>query len=265
MNIWIAVILGLAQGLCEFLPVSSSGHLVLLQTVFGVEDGSLFFSVMLHVGTLIAVLIVYRRQIMEMLRHPIQKKVGMLLLSTAVTTAIAFLFRDILDDAYSGAFLGFSFLVTAALLALTERVGARAAGKLSEMTVWQAGFIGLMQGVAILPGVSRSGSTIAGAMYTGLNRKEAADYSFLMCIPAILGSAVLELPDALAGGAGNINWAAVLIGVAVAAVSGYFAIRFMLRVITKKRLRGFAVYVAALGALVLLDQFVFHLFFTQPF
>ncbi|MBQ3108877.1 MAG: undecaprenyl-diphosphate phosphatase [Clostridia bacterium] len=265
MSIWIAIILGLAQGLCEFLPVSSSGHLVLLQNIFGVEKGALFFSVMLHVGTLIAVLVVYRKQILEMLRHPIQKKVGMLLLSTVVTTVIAFVFKDVFDQAYEGAFLGFSFLFTAVLLILTERVGIRATKKIKDMTVLQAGFIGLMQGVAILPGVSRSGSTIAGAMYTGLERKDAADYSFLMCIPAILGSLVLELPDAISGGAGDINWLAVIIGMAVAAVSGYFAIRFMLRVITKKRLRGFAIYVAVLGVLVLLDQFVFHLFFTQPF
>lgn len=265
MSIWIAIILGLVQGLCEFLPVSSSGHLVLLQNVFGVEEGGLFFSVMLHVGTLVAVLVVYRKQIWEMLRHPIQKKVGMLLLSTLVTTAIAFLFNGFFDAAYEGAFLGVSFLITAVLLWLTERVGASAKKKVKDMNILQAGFIGLMQGVAILPGISRSGSTIAGAMYTGLERKEAADYSFLLCIPAILGSVVLELPDAIAGGAGEINWLSVLAGVVVAAVSGYFAIRFMLRVITKKRLRGFAIYVAVLGILVLLDQFVFHLFFTQPF
>ena len=115
MNIFLAMLLGLVQGLCEFLPVSSSGHLVLLQTIFGVEEGALFFTTMLHVGTLLAVFAVYWRQIWEMLRRPIQKKVGMLLLSTAVTTLLAFLFRDVISAAYEGILLGPGFLLTAAI------------------------------------------------------------------------------------------------------------------------------------------------------
>ena len=95
MTVWLALLLGVVQGLCEFLPVSSSGHLVLLQNVFGIEEGALFFTTMLHFGTLIAVFIVYWRQIWAMVRHPIQKKVGMLLLATFVTTAIAFLFNAV--------------------------------------------------------------------------------------------------------------------------------------------------------------------------
>ena len=115
------MLLGLVQGLCEFLPVSSSGHLVLLQTIFGVEEGALFFTTMLHVGTLLAVFAVYWRQILEMLRHPFQKKVGMLLLSTAVTTLLAFLFRDVISAAYEGILLGPGFLLTAAILYGSER------------------------------------------------------------------------------------------------------------------------------------------------
>ena len=264
MTVWLALLLGVVQGLCEFLPVSSSGHLVLLQNVFGIEEGALFFTTMLHFGTLIAVFIVYWRQIWAKVRHPIQKKVGMLLLATFVTTAIAFLFKDVFEASYGGGLLGFGFLLTAVILLITERVPV---GKKSarELKIPGALGIGLMQGVAIFPGVSRSGSTIAGSCFFGLSRKEAADFSFLLSIPAILGSVVLEMKDVITEGVGQIDWLPVIVGVLAAAISGYFAIRLMLRVIKKKKLMGFAVYVAVLGVLVLLDQFVFHIFFANPF
>ena len=172
MNIFLAMLLGLVQGLCEFLPVSSSGHLVLLQTIFGVEEGALFFTTMLHVGTLLAVFAVYWRQIWEMLRRPIQKKVGMLLLSTAVTTLLAFLFRDVISAAYEGILLGPGFLLTAAILYGSERYFRRRRSKgldIQQMGLVSAMGIGAMQGIAILPGVSRSGSTVAGARLFGLN------------------------------------------------------------------------------------------------
>jgi len=122
-------------------------------------------------------------------------------------------------------------------------------------------FIGTMQGIAILPGISRSGSTIAGALFTGVSKKEAADFSFLLSIPSILGSAVLELPDLIQFGAGDINWGFTIAGMIAAGVSGYFAIRFMLYLIRKKNFIPFAIYTAVVGILVVLDQTVFHLFF----
>ena len=118
-----------------------------------------------------------------------------------------------------------------------------------------------MQGIAILPGVSRSGSTIAGARLFGLNKDAAAEFSFLLSIPAILGSLVLQLPDVLDAGFGEVAWGPILAGMAVAALSGYLAIRWMLRLIRSKSLMGFSLYTAILGCLVLLDQLAFHLFF----
>ena len=256
------MLLGLVQGLCEFLPVSSSGHLVLLQNVFGISEGALFFDTMLHVGTLGAVCAVYWRQIWEMLRHPFQRKVGLLLASTLVTTAIALLFRDFFESAYEGALLGVGFLITTVVLFLTEKIG-QGSGRIRNLPYKSAALVGLMQGIAILPGISRSGSTIAGALYTGLDRKEASEYSFLLSIPAILGSVVLQIPDVLQEHA-EIPWIPVLLGMVIAGVSGFFAIRFMLRVILKHKLKVFAYYTLALGILVLLDQFVFHLFFGNP-
>jgi undecaprenyl-diphosphatase len=236
----------------------------LVQNIFGIEESMLFFDTMLHIGTLIAVFAVYWEKILGILRHPLQRMTGMLLISTAVTTAIAFTFRDFFESSYEGAFLGFGFLFTALVLILTDRI-RNAQKEIKEMRIHDSVMIGIMQGIAIMPGISRSGSTIAGAMYTGLKRSEAADYSFLLSIPAILGSAAMQAPDVVSNGFRSVDWLAVLIGTTAAAVSGYFAIRFMLKIIVKKSLKWFALYVAVLGVLVLLDQFVFNQFFTRPF
>jgi undecaprenyl-diphosphatase len=264
LTAWIALLLGVVQGLCEFLPVSSSGHLVLVQNILGIGENMLFFYTMLHLGTLIAVFAVYWEQILGILRHPLQKKTGMLLISTAVTTAIAFTFRNFFESSYEGAFLGFGFLFTGLVLILTDRI-RNAHKEIRDMRIHDSVMIGIMQGIAIMPGISRSGSTIAGAMYTGLKRSEAADYSFLLSIPAILGSVAMQAPDVVSNGLGGIDWLTVLLGTAAAAVSGYFAIKLMLKIIVRKSLKGFALYVAVLGVLVLLDQFVFNVFFALPF
>ncbi len=117
-----------------------------------------------------------------------------------------------------------------------------------------------MQGIAILPGVSRSGSTISGALFSGLNRKAAADFSFLLSIPAILGGALLEVPDALENGIGDVHWTCIVAGMLVAGLTGYFAVKVMIAAIKKKKLWGFGVYTALLGILVIVDQTITHLF-----
>lgn len=269
MNIWIAMLLGLVQGLCEFLPVSSSGHLLLLSKVFGVEESAMFFTVMLHLATLVAVLIVYWDAVWKLVKRPFSKTVGLLVLALAPTVALALLFKKVepfatfYAHAEAGQYLGFCFLITTLLLIVSDRirVPVRRQHKLKDMTVKDALIIGGMQGVGVLPGVSRSGSTISGALFAGLTRKAAADFSFLLSIPSIVGGAVLEIPDALEQGLGDLHWTCIVAGMVVAGVTGYFAIRFMLRVIKRKNLWGFGVYTAVLGVIVLLDQFVFHVFF----
>lgn len=260
MSVLIAALLGLVQGLCEFLPVSSSGHLVLLQTVFGISEGALFFDTMLHVGTLIAVFAVFYKEIWDIIRHPIQIKTGLLIIATVVTAACWFLFEDFFEAAFEGGYLGFGFLITSVILFISCRLGS--ASNSIEATKWyKAVGIGLMQGVAIVPGISRSGSTIAGARFMGMERGAAAEFSFLLSIPAILGSAVLQIPDVIREGTAGIPVVSIIVGAAVAAISGYFAIRFMLKLILKKSLIGFSIYTAVLGVLVLADKFIFHLFF----
>jgi len=278
MTIWIAMLLGLVQGLCEFLPVSSSGHLLLLQNLFGVTEGALFFTVMLHLGTLVAVFIAYWKTIVELIKKPFQKTVLLLVIATIPAVVVALLSKkiDALDAfftaAETGRYLGYGFLLTSALLLISDNIkhtridreGNRVPSKgksMKRMKVKDALVIGGMQCVGVLPGVSRSGSTISGALFTGLSRKTAADFSFLMSIPAILGGAVFEIPDAISTGMGGMHWTTLAAGMIVAGLTGYFAIQFMIAAIKKKKLWGFAVYTGLLGALVLVDQFVTHYFF----
>ena len=278
MTIWIAMLLGLVQGIAEFLPISSSGHLLLLQKMFGITDGAMFFTVMLHLATLVAVFVVYWPTLIELIKKPFQKTVGLLIIATVPAVIIALLSKMIapveafFDAADAGQYLGFGFLLTAILLFISDHVrhtqldenGERVekkGKKLKNMQVKDALIIGCMQGVGVLPGVSRSGSTISGALFAGLNRKTAADFSFLMSIPAIIGGAVFEIPDAIQNGIGGMHWTTIVAGMLVAGITGYFAIKVMINAIKKKKLVGFVVYTAILGTLVLVDQFVTHFFF----
>ena len=263
----IAILLGLVQGLCEFLPVSSSGHLFLVSKLTGGATEQpyfdSFFTVMLHVATLIAVLVVYREQVMAILRRPIQKLTLHLIVATLPTVVFALILKkfDALDKWLDeGNFLGVSFLLTAVFLTVSELLCRRrkATKSIKTMRWTDALVIGGMQAVGVLPGVSRSGSTIAGALGMRIDRKSAADFSFLMSIPAILGGLVLELykmvkePPTY-----DIDFtfgAAMILAMLVAAISGYFAVRFMIRLITKKGLFGFAIYTGALGLIVLILQ-----------
>lgn len=262
MTVWLAILLGFVQGLCEFLPVSSSGNLLLLTHLFGVDEGALFFTLMLHIGTLVAVLIVYWKTVWNLVKHPFQRTVGMLLLATVPTVIIAILFKKVgpfeafYTAAEAGDYLGVCFLLTSVILVLADVLARprEQQHKLKDVAVKDALIIGTMQGIAVLPGVSRSGSTIAGALFSGLNRKAAADFSFLMSIIAIVGGAVLEIPDAIESGIAGLNFFPVVVGMIVAGVTGYFAIRFMLMAVKKKKLWGFAIYTAVLGLFVIVMQ-----------
>ncbi len=267
MNIIEAVLLGAVQGLTEFLPVSSSGHLVLLQKILGIKEPALFFDSLLHAGTLIAVFAVLWQDIWKLLKKPFQKMTWFLVLATIPTVIAALLFNDFIEDAFhSGKYLGFSFLITAAALVLSEFLSKRAGEKRNEdaMTWVDALIIGIMQAFAIIPAVSRSGMTLSGALSRKLDRELAARFSFLLSIPAILGALVFQLKDVIGGEGGGeigIGFFPMAAGVLTAALVGFLAIRFMLKIVKERSLIGFAVYVSLLGALILIDQFASHLFF----
>ena len=272
MDISGAIMLGVVQGLTEFLPVSSSGHLVLLQKLFGIQEPALLFDTMLHAGTLLAVFVVLRRDILAILRRIIQPLTGFLILATIPAVVAALVFEDAIEHAFqSGRFLGFSFLFTSALLIIAELLSRRTINS-KKMTVIDALVIGVLQAVAIIPGVSRSGATISGALSRGLERNFAARFSFLLSIPAILGALVFQLKDLLkapltadvanggsvGGNANGISAVAIIAGTASAAIVGFFAMHLMLKIVREKSLFGFAIYTAALGALVIVDQCVTH-------
>ncbi len=257
-----SIVLGLVQGLGEFLPVSSSGHLLICRRIFGLEEGGHLMTVLLHVGTLVAVVIVYREELWELIKKPIQWKTLWIIAATAVTALITLVFKKFFDWAENGSILWLCFLITSGLLCAGELIKRNRDLKLEidDMKWYHALIIGGVQGIAVLPGVSRSGSTITGAMFCGMKKKDAAEFSFLLSIPAILGGLVLDLPDLFKNGTGDFTWYGILIGMAVAGVTGYFAVRFMIKLITKKSLWGFAVYTGVLGVFLLLNEYVLHLF-----
>ncbi len=263
-----AIILGLVQGLAEFLPISSSGHLALLQQWFGIEGESILaFAVLLHVGTLISVFIVYWKDIWELIvelcitikdivtgqglkldERPVRKLGLMIIIATIPTGIIGLFFNDFFNSIYNNATaIGIGLIITGCLLTLAEKKG-HSTKKIGEMSYLNAFFIGAIQGVAIYPGISRSGSTLFGSLMCDLDREFAVKFVFLMSIPAILGSAVLEAPSAFEQGLDMTILGPILVGMIVAAVSGLVAIKTMIKVVSNKKLNYFSYYVWILGA-----------------
>ena len=253
MGILESIVLGIVQGLTEFLPVSSSGHLVLLQNIFGISEPQLFFDTMLHMGTLIAVVVVMWKQIVGLFHKPFYKLLY-LVIATIPAALAGFFLNDFFEGSFSGIYLGYGFLLTACVLSLSEILAGRIKKK-RELKTKSAIVMGVMEAIAIFPGVSRSGATIAGGLGCGIDRKKAASFSFLMSIPIILGSVVFQgYKAAQDAAAAAIDWIPAIVGTVCAAVAGYLAIKFMLALIAKKKLYGFAIYVAILGIFILLDQ-----------
>ena len=267
-----AIILGLVQGLAEFLPISSSGHLALLQHFFGVNgDSALLFTVLLHVGTLVSVFICYWSDIVGLARelvftvvdivkgrgprissNPERKLLFLILVATIPTGIIGIVFKDVFESLYTNIIaIGCGLIFTGIILKVADKMGN---GKKQEMRTnyRNAIFTGIMQGIAIAPGISRSGSTLFGSLFTGLERSFAVRFAFLISIPSILGSLVLELPDAVKARTAGMAMGPIIVGMIVAAVSGFVAIKWMIRIVTSKRLSGFSYYVWALGAFVII-------------
>lgn len=271
LTILQGVILGIIQGLTEFLPISSSGHLVLSQRLFGLKEGVVTFDIAVHVATLLSIIAILRKDILDIIKKPFGKLPLLIVVGTIPTFVIGAAFHDMFESLFeSGASLGLEFVLTGLVLWLAESgVRSKNRGKgLKEMTYMDAGVVGVAQGIAILPAVSRSGFTLAGALLRGLNREFALRFSFLMSIPAIAGAAAKDAYDILKSGGmiwPGMDISPLLAGMIAAAVSGYIAIRFMLKVFKKASLKFFAYYVFALGALVLIDQLFFGVYFVKLF
>ena len=264
MNVIQAALLGLLQGLGEFLPISSSGHLLLGRMLMGltIDETPAYkmLDILLHVGTLIPVIIVFWKDWWAILKNPFKSRTLLLLfIASMPTLVVKVLFDDFIDSCDTGWFLGVSFLMTAVFLLVSEAVSARRQSRTDKPGFFHAIVMGCMQGVALLPGVSRSGSTLAGGLLSGLDRKSAAKFSFMMSAPAIAAALLLEGKDAIENGwIHDLALVPTLVGVVVACVTGYLAIRFMLKLIARVSLNWFALYVALLGLLVLVLQLAGH-------
>lgn len=272
MDIVEAVFLGLLQGLTEFFPVSSSGHLVLAQSILGIgAEGALFFDVMLHAGTLIAVFAVFWKDLVGLFKPPF-KKLALLALASVPAAVAGFLLSGTLDRLFAGGggiLLSFMFLLTAALLFTTEIISSRRSSDTGERSnvsgaVTQNGnvgfktaaIMGLAQAVAVIPGLSRSGTTICAGVLSGAKREKAAKFSFFMSVPIILGSALYSLIKGGSEAFKAVSPAAVAAGMIAAAFAGFFAIKLMLKLISKSNYKWFALYLTALFVITFTNYFV---------
>lgn len=256
------MILGLVQGLTEFLPVSSSGHLVIFRELLGAEAPSdLVFEITVHVATALATIVVFRKQILDLLQGLFKFKynqqtdfIAKLVVTMIPVAIVGFFFKDKVEELFSSLLVvGCALMVTALLLFLSDRVKARKEGK--EITFGQALVMGLGQAVAVIPGLSRSGTTISAGLLSGASRNKVAEFSFLMVLVPILGEAFLDL----VGGdlaASSISIAPLLLGFLAAFFSGLFACKAMIALVKKAGLKWFALYCAILGLIVIICSLV---------
>lgn len=256
MEIWEAIVLGLVQGFTEFLPVSSSGHLVLLQKYLGINpEYSMFLTVMLHLGTLIPVCVVFFKQILDLFKKPF-KSMGYLIIASIPAALVGFLLGDILDQVfYGGKYLIPCFLFTAIVLYAAE-LASKKRPLYNDINVKNSAIMGIAQAVAVIPGISRSGSTIAAGCFCGVDREKNANFAFLMSIPVILGSALLESLDVVKAGTIGIGALPLIFGIIASAVSGYVAIKLMLSVVKQANYKWFSLYLVLLSVVLLIIELV---------
>jgi len=261
-----AMILGLIQGLTEFLPVSSSGHLEIGKALFGLDlsgKESLTFDVVVHAGTALSTMVVFRRDILDILRGLLQfswndeTKFSMFVLVSMVPAGVVGLsFEEEISALFEGQLLliAGTLVVTGILLFLADR--AKKTGK--EVNFKEAIVVGLAQAVAILPGISRSGSTIATSVLLGIDRSKAARFSFLMVLPIILGKALLDAKDIVSGEAAGaeVSALALCLGLLAAFISGILACRWMIALVRNSQLKYFSWYCFVVAGLVFISQII---------
>jgi len=267
-----AIILGIIQGLTEFLPVSSSGHLAILHEVLGFEtESNIFFDVILHFGTLIAVVFFYRNKIADIIRGGLfgtkslfkgkgikesfftsadSKLFSLIIIGSVPTAIIGLTFKEFFEGlADNLLYVGLALLTTAILLIFFE-LKKNSEKKIDNMSTVDSIIIGIVQGIAIIPGISRSGSTIATGKLLGIEKETAANFSFLLSLPAITGAFLLQFKDAVEEGFVYQNY--ILIGFAAALISGYFSLKLLIWMIKRSNMYYFAVYCGIIAVFAML-------------
>ena len=263
MSIWQALVLGIMQGFTEFLPVSSSGHLVIVPYLLGWPDPGLAFGTLVHLGTLLAIVIYFWEDLWRLFRAGVQslrthslaepdaRVAWGLVVATIPGAVLGFLFEDTVEQLFGVPKAAAAFLLgTAVLLVVSEFVALRQR-PLASLSWLDAILVGLAQALAIAPGLSRSGATIAAGLFLGFRREDSARFSFLLAVPIVLGTGLYQLAKLAVGGSAGVSIGVMTIGMAAAAVAGYLAISGLLALVRRHSLIGFAIYCALLGILVL--------------
>jgi undecaprenyl-diphosphatase len=244
--------LGLVQGIAEFLPISSSGHLTILQDLMGRKLETVELNVVLHLGTLLSIVVVFWKDLLALRHQP--RLVAAIIVATLPLVPMGLFLKDWLDQTFQATiWAGVCLCVTALLLASYRKIEHGQRG-LADITLRDALIVGLFQAIAPLPGISRSGITIFGGLLTGLSREAAARFSFLIAIPAIGGATVLYSKDLMEGSSSNTEAGPLLAGAAVAFVVGIFALRLLLRLVQTRKLWPFAIYCLLLGLATIVWQ-----------
>jgi undecaprenyl-diphosphatase len=255
------IFLGIVQGLTEFLPVSSSGHLALFEQILKIPKTGVVFDMILHLGTLLAVFYLFWGRLWSLLlslfrRDENLRLVGLLVVASVPTALIGFVVRKWAEDAFQSSLaVGLGLLFTGTLLFAVERRRRPDREKAMSQLGWlDAIWVGILQGVAVFPGVSRSGSTISAGLFRGMKRDAAAEFSFILGIPAIIGAAAFEVKDALQESA-NHSWGLYGAGAIAAFVFGVLSIKWLLQILRTRTMNPFAYYCWALGLLAIIWSF----------
>ncbi len=264
MDILQSFLLGLIQGLTEFLPISSSGHLALGRYILdGDTEMGITFEVVVHFGTLCSIVIYYKTEILNLLKAGVRflkspstttddyevKTIGFILVSMIPAFIVGFTLKDSIEDIFMNPLLVSGMLIVTGIILFLTRFSKNPAGK---VTLGKAFLIGISQAFAMIPGISRSGSTISTSLYLGISREEAANFSFLMVIPVIGGAMILQMGEAIEAGINSSEITSLIVGFFTAFISGYYALKYLIIILKKQGFHYFAYYCWLVGGIGLI-------------
>lgn len=272
MSILEAFVLGLVQGLAEFLPISSSGHLVIVQALFGIEENNLAFAILLHLGTLFAIIAAYWETVSKLIteffkmlgdvlkgrglglnEHKYRRYIIYIIVGCIPAGVIGVLFNDLFEELFSSVLVVcIMLIVTGFILMLSEKLSNKNSLELAQLGYKKSFVVGLFQMCAIMPGLSRSGTTMTGGLVMGLKKDDALEFSFLLALPTILGSVILDLGD-IATAIAEISIIPVLVGFFTAMIVGYLSIVLFKTIVKKGSLISFSVYCWIVAVAILLN------------
>lgn len=261
MDILQSFLLGLIQGLTEFLPISSSGHLALGRYILGGDtEMGITFEVVVHFGTLCSIVIYYKNEILDLIKAGLRflkspsvakedhqvKTIGFILISMIPAFIVGFTLKDSIEDIFMNPLLVSGMLIVTGVILFLTKFSKNPEGK---VTTGKAFLIGISQALAMIPGISRSGSTISTSLYLGISREEAANFSFLMVIPVIAGAMILQMGEAIEAGIDNSEITSLLVGFFTAFISGYYALKYLIIILKKQGFHYFAYYCWLVGGI----------------